>query len=64
MKSTYTAPKLTSLGNVTNITQVLGNPTSQDFVYLNGSVISNNNDIDSIDLVCTGSAPNLNCTEQ
>ncbi|NJM71423.1 MAG: lasso peptide [Scytonema sp. RU_4_4] len=64
MKSSYTAPKLTVHGNVADITQVLGNPTAQDFVFLNGSVVSNNNDIDSIDLNCTGSGPNLNCTQQ
>jgi hypothetical protein len=62
MKSSYTAPKLTVHGNVAEITEVLGNPTRGDFVFLNGNVISNNNDIDSQDIVCTGTAPNLQCT--
>ncbi|MBW4477280.1 MAG: lasso peptide [Tolypothrix brevis GSE-NOS-MK-07-07A] len=61
MKSSYTAPKLTVHGNVAEITQVLGNPTAKDFIFLNGSVVSNGNDIDSIDLECTGTAQNLNC---
>lgn len=64
MKSSYTVPKLTVHGNVADITQVLGAPTAQDFVFLNGNVISNNNDIDSIDLNCTGSRSNLNCTPE
>jgi hypothetical protein len=63
MKSSYTAPKLTVHGNVADITQVLGNPTRGDFAFLNGNVISNNNDIDSIDLECTtDTAGKLNCT--
>ncbi|MBD2605343.1 lasso peptide [Scytonema hofmannii FACHB-248] len=61
MKSSYTAPKLTVHGNVADITQVLGNPTAQDFVFLNGNVISNSNDVDSIDLDCKGTAHNLDC---
>ncbi|MCV3215229.1 lasso peptide [Plectonema radiosum NIES-515] len=64
MKSSYTVPKLTVHGNVVEITQVLGNPTRGDFVFLNGNVISNSNDIDSRDLNCTGTAENLNCTQK
>jgi hypothetical protein len=61
MKSSYTVPKLTVHGNVAEITQVLGNPTRGDFVFLNGNAISNGNDIDSQDLECTGSLRQLNC---
>lgn len=62
MKRTYTAPKLTSFGNVTDITQVTGNPTRGDAIYLNGEVVSGNNDVDSLDLICNGpSLKNANC---
>lgn len=61
MKRTYTAPKLTSFGNVAQMTQVVGNISTQDFVYLNGQIISNGNDNDSMDLQCTGSMQNMNC---
>jgi hypothetical protein len=62
MKTSYTAPKLTVHGDASYITQVIGNPERGDFIFLNGSVVSNSNDIDSVDLVCTGSPANLNCT--
>jgi hypothetical protein len=63
MKSAYTAPKLTSLGNVAEITQVLGSTSRPDFTFLNGNVISGNNDIGSTD-ICVGTrptAPGANC---
>jgi hypothetical protein len=50
MKSAYTAPKLTSLGNVAEITQVLGGTTRTDFTYLNGTPISGGNDLGSSDI--------------
>jgi hypothetical protein len=63
MKATYSVPKLTVHGNVADITQVVGSESSRkDFVFLNGEVISNRNDLDSQDLDCTGSLPNINCT--
>jgi hypothetical protein len=63
MKSSYTVPKLTVHGNVAEITQVLGNKTTRkDFVFLNGEVVSNRNDMDSMDLDCTGSLSKLTCT--
>ncbi|MGH8000396.1 MAG: lasso peptide, partial [Brasilonema sp.] len=55
-------PKLTVHGNVAEITQILGGDTRKDFTFLNGDVISQNNDIGSKDLDCTGNLPNLNCT--
>lgn len=64
MKKTYIAPKLTSFGNVAQMTQVVGNISTEDFVYLNGQIISNSNDVDSLDLICTGSLSNMNCTGQ
>jgi hypothetical protein len=63
MKSSYTAPKLTVHGNVADITQVLGSPTAKDFVFLNGNVVSNSNDIDSQDLVCTGTQDSSSCKQ-
>jgi hypothetical protein len=63
MKTSYTVPKLTVHGNVAEITQVVGSKTTRtDFVFLNGDVISNRNDLDSKDLDCTGSLSNMNCT--
>jgi hypothetical protein len=64
MKSTYTAPKLTSLGNVAEITQILGSTNNPDFTFLNGSVISGNNDIGSASLNCTGTLPTVTCTKK
>ena len=61
MKRTYTAPKLTSFGNVNQITQVVGKPNSTDAVFLNGEIISNSNDNDSLDLICNGSLSGANC---
>lgn len=63
MKSSYTVPKLTVHGNVAEITQILGEPTRADFVFLNGTVISGNNDIGSGNLNCTPSGGNLNCNQ-
>jgi hypothetical protein len=56
MKSTYTAPKLTSLGNVAEITQVSGGGTRKDFVFFNGAIISDNDDFGSKD-ICGGTTP-------
>ncbi|WP_414622905.1 lasso peptide [Calothrix sp. CCY 0018] len=50
MKKTYTAPKLSSFGNVTEITQVIGGDARTDFVFQNGEVISGNNDLGSRDI--------------
>ncbi|MEM7554524.1 MAG: lasso peptide [Cyanobacteria bacterium P01_A01_bin.84] len=61
MKSIYTTPELKSLGNVAEMTKVVGNPTREDFVFLNGAVVSNSNDIDSMDLNCKGTFDDLNC---
>jgi len=64
MKSSYTAPKLIVHGNVAEITQILGNPTRADFVFLNGNVISGNDDIGSDNLNCTpSSGGNFNCNQ-
>ncbi|MGB3761424.1 MAG: lasso peptide [Rivularia sp. (in: cyanobacteria)] len=62
MKRTYTAPKLTSFGNVTEITQITGSTTKNDFQFLNGTVISGNNDLGSLNDICTGTESNKNCT--
>ncbi|NMG20014.1 lasso peptide [Brasilonema bromeliae] len=56
MKSSYTAPKLTVHGDVAQITQILGDTTRQDFVFLNGTPISGGNDIGSKD-ICSGTTP-------
>ena len=57
MKSSYTVPKLTVHGNVAEITQVVGpESTRRDFVFFNGEVISNRNDLDSRD-ICSGGDP-------
>ncbi|MEA5598339.1 lasso peptide [Rivularia sp. UHCC 0363] len=56
MKRTYTAPKLTSFGNVTEITQVNGTSKRGDFAYLNGEVLSDGDDFGSFD-ICIGSKP-------
>ena len=58
MKRTYTAPKLTSFGNVTEITQVIGGDSRQDFVFENGVIISGNNDLGSQD-ICSGTPPTM-----
>lgn len=62
MKRTYTAPKLTLFGNVTEMTQVTGNATTKDFQFLNGDIISGNNDVGSFNDICTGTQTNKNCT--
>lgn len=38
MKSTYSAPKLTVHGDVAEITQILGNKNTTDFLIFNGAV--------------------------
>lgn len=51
MKKTYTAPKLSSFGNVTEITQVLGGDARTDFAFNSaGEIISGNNDLGSRDI--------------
>lgn len=54
MKRTYSAPKLTSFGNVTEITQVNGTSTRTDFSFLNGLPVSDGDDLGSFD-ICGGS---------
>lgn len=51
MKKSYTAPKLTSFGNVTEITQVIGGAARTDFAFENGKVVSGGNDLGSQDIV-------------
>lgn len=58
MKTTYSVPKLTVHGDVADITQVLGGSRRIDFAFLNGEVISGNNDIGSRDITCR----NPNCS--
>ena len=50
MKKSYTAPKLTSFGNVTEITQVIGGAARTDFAFENGKVVSGKNDLGSRDI--------------
>ena len=52
MKRNYTPPKLTSFGNVSEITQVVGGNSREDFIFENGTIISGNNDLGSLDLNC------------
>jgi len=57
MKNAYTAPKLTSFGNVTEMTQARGIKSKQDFIYtVGGDEIGGGNDLGSSDV--TG-VPNL-----
>ncbi|KAB8330902.1 lasso peptide [Scytonema tolypothrichoides VB-61278] len=56
MKSSYTAPKLTVHGNVADITQITNGDTRKDFLFLNGTVTSDGNDLGSKD-VCLGTTP-------
>lgn len=53
MKRNYMAPALTSHGNVSEITQILGKPLRTDFVNVNGTPISGGDDIGSRDINCT-----------
>ena len=34
MKNTYTSPKLVSFGNISEVTQAVGNPSAADTVFL------------------------------
>jgi len=52
MKATYSVPKLTVYGNVTEITQILGGSRRTDFAFLNGEIISDSNDLGSRDITC------------
>lgn len=48
MKNNYVAPKLSSFGNVTEMTQAIGRLQRRDFVFdTSGNQIGNNNDLGS-----------------
>ena len=52
MKNAYTAPKLTSFGNVAEMTQVVGGNQRTDFLFNSaGQIISQGNDLGSRDAV-------------
>lgn len=61
MKKQYSAPELTVHGNVAVITQILGSASRKDFLFLNGTAISGNNDLGSINVDCTGTGTTINC---
>ncbi len=51
MKNNYVAPKLTSFGNVTEMTQARGTENRQDFIFtVNGDEIGGGNDLGSSDI--------------
>jgi hypothetical protein len=50
MKKQYNAPKLTVHGDVAEITQVLGRSSRKDFVFFNGTSISDDDDQGSRDI--------------
>ncbi|BAY87290.1 hypothetical protein NIES267_68110 [Calothrix parasitica NIES-267] len=52
MKNTYTTPKLTSFGDVAEMTQVIGGDSRTDFVFNTaGQPISGGNDLGSRDVI-------------
>ncbi len=51
MKKNYVAPKLTSFGNVTEMTQSRGTENRQDFIFtVSGVEIGGGNDLGSADV--------------
>lgn len=51
MKKNYVAPKLTSFGNVTEMTQARGVENKQDFIFtVSGNEIGGGNDLGSRDV--------------
>jgi hypothetical protein len=50
MKKQYVSPQLTVHGNVAEITQVLDKSSKTDFVFQNGVVISDGDDLGSTNI--------------
>lgn len=56
MKRSYSTPQLANHGDITEITQITGKPARTDFVILNGTIVSSQDDLGSLD-VCAGTTP-------